>query len=357
MQRLPTTATARFRPAPGGGRSQAAAAHLACLLFLVSGCSLVQSVPEPAGPALEPIVIGQPRREPAPVPEPPRESPPEVAAAPPPSPPPAEPETGRIAIVLSDRSPAYENVAVELGRQLGRFLLYNLADRSLPPPAVFSGIADSGAEVVIAIGLRAAEQALVMSSLPVVFCQVFNIDPGTSTVPVRGVAAIPPLAPQVRAWKQARPGLASIGAIVGAGHENLIAEAEAAALGQGIRFQHRIAGSDRETLYMFHRMAREIDGFWLFPDNRILSMPVLEEILAYASRHGVQVAVFNPALLEYGAEVAAISDYADVAATAIAVAERIIAGELDAIPPRTPLSRVEMRIGAAAPAAAAKGTR
>lgn len=328
------------------------------LLLLVSGCSLFRHAPEPAlaPQVLEPIVVAQERREAPPAPEPVVTAPanqPEPAALPAP----AVPDTGHIAILLSDRSRAYENVAVELGRQLEKFLLYNLADRSLAPETVFAGIADSDAEVVIAIGLKAAEHAMALSPLPIVFCQVFNIDVSASAAPVRGIAAIPPLGPQVRAWKELYPGLETIGAILGEGHEELITEAQIAAAENGVSFHYRIAGSDRETLYMFNRMAGDIDGFWLFPDNRVLSVPVLQQILEYANRHQVQVAVFNPALLELGAELSVTSDEADIAATAIAVAERIIAGELNTVPAWTSLNRVDMRGVSAAPASGlAKGT-
>lgn len=358
MQRQSTTATACFSR-PAGCRHRAARRALAvCLLLAASGCSLLRPPPEPPPePVLEPIVITGSRREPPPPPEP-APAPPEARPEPPPEPEPVVPETGRIAILLSNRSPAYENVAIELSRQLGRFLLYNLGDRSLSPKTVFAGIADSDAEVVIAIGLQATEQAMALSPLPIVFCQVFNIDVSASAAPVRGVAAIPPLAPQVQAWKAMRPELETIGTILGVGHEALIAEAQVATAESGVGFHYRIAGSDRETLYVFNRMAREIDGFWLFPDNRVLSIPVLKEMLAYASRHQVQIAVFNPALLELGAELSIVSDEADVAATAIAVAERIMDGGLDDIPMWTPLSRVDVRMASAAAAGgAAKGTR
>lgn len=353
-----TTATACIRPAARHPATAGSRALAAFLLLVVSGCAWLRPAPEPApvGPALEPIVVTQSRREAPPPP------PPAVVAVPAPRvepepQPAAVPRTGRIAIVLSDRSPAYEKVAIELARQLGRSsLLYNLADKSLSPRAVFSGIADSEARVVIAIGLKAAEQAMALSPLPIVFCQVFNIDVSASLVPIRGVSAIPPLAPQVRAWKAMYPELEVIGAILGEGHEDLITEARIAAAESGVEFHYRIASSDRETLYMFNRLAREIDGFWLFPDNRVLSIPVLKEILSYAERHRVQIAVFNPALLELGARLSVASDHGDVARTAIAVAERIIDGELDAVPPETPLSRVDVRMAAAAVAGSAKGT-
>ncbi|HZD51978.1 MAG TPA: ABC transporter substrate binding protein [Woeseiaceae bacterium] len=331
---------------------------LTVLPFVVAGCVGLRETPQPAQPTPDPapIVVAQSRRE-AVAPPAPRITAPMPRTEPERQSLPAEPEAGRVAIVLSDRSPAYENVAIELGRQLERFLLYDLADKSLTPDAVFSGIADSQAEVVIAIGLKAAERAMALSTLPIVFCQVFNIDVSASVAPIRGVAAIPPLRPQVRAWKRIHPELESIGAILGEGHEDLIAEAQIAAAENGIGFQYRIVGSDRETLYVFNRMAREIDGFWLFPDNRVLSMEVLKELLRYGDRHGVQVAVFNPALLALGAELSVTSVDADVAARTIAVAERIMDGELEAVPAVTPLGRADMHVAAVAAASAAKGAR
>ncbi len=322
-----------------------------CLVFLVSGCA---STPKTPRPAPEPLPAPPASLPEAPAPEP--APPPPVISAPAPlpdpEPVPVAPDPGRIAIVLSNRSPAYEQVAVELGHLLDRYLLYNLADKSLSPRTVFSGIADSDAKVVIAIGLPAAEQAMALSPLPVVFCQVFNIDPTVSAAPVRGIASIPPLSPQVRAWKQLNPGLASIGAILGEGHDDLVAEAEAAAAENGVALHLRIATSDRETLYMFNRMAPDIDGFWLFPDNRVLSVAILKEMLNYAGRHQVQIAVFNPALLQLGAHLSIGTVGSDIAKTALAVADRIINGELEAIPARTPLHQIDVRSSSAT---AAKG--
>lgn len=323
-----------------------------CLAMFASGCASTPKPPEPTPEPPPAHVPDEPIAEPIPLP--PVVAEPETVPEPEPEQlPVAEPEPGRIAIVLSDRSPAYEQVAVELGHLLQRYLLYNLSDKSLSPREVFAGIADSDAQVVIAIGLQAAEQAMALSPLPVVFCQVFNIPTAASTAPVRRIASIPPLSPQVRAWKQLNPGLDSIGAILGEGHEDLVAEARVAAAENGVTLHLRTATSDRETLYMFTRMAPDIDGFWLFPDNRVLSVAILKEMLSYASRHRVQVAVFNPKLLELGASLSVGTVDADIAATALEVADRIIAGELDAIPMRTPLRQLDVHSPSAT---AAKGT-
>jgi hypothetical protein len=311
-----------------------------CLGLGVAGCAQ-QTV---RSPAAEP----PPSEQPVPVPPVPAEP-----AAPEPTPvhpiietPPEEiapPLTDTVAIVLSDRTPAFENVATEIGRLLDDYLLYNLADKSLAPPEVFAGIAELQARIVIAIGLAATREAILRSSVPVVFCQVFNISASQDTVvPVRGVASTPPLAEQVAAWKRLNPELKAVGAILGPGHEALIAEAQAAAAEHDVAFHYRLASSDRETLFTFQRMAAELDGFWLFPDNRVLSVGILQEMLDYASRHDVDVAVFNPALLDMGATLSATTMDADIAATTLSVSSRILRGEIDHVPWLTPLNEVRI---------------
>jgi len=66
-------------------------------------------------------------------------------------------------------------------------------------------------------------------------------------------------------------------------------------------FRHRVSQSDQETIYLFKRLAAQIDGFWLIPDNRILSLSAIREILSYATERNVRVVVSNPGLLKFGA--------------------------------------------------------
>jgi hypothetical protein len=326
-----------------------------CVLLVVAGCAGVPEVP-PAAPEPEVEEV-----EPEPPPEPGEQAIP----APVPDPvdpvePVTEPPAPRVAVVLSERSEAYERVAAEIIPMLDRPLVYNLSDRSLSTADAFLAIADSTVDVVVAIGLRAAEAASQLSPVPVVYCQVFNLAaPEKPAVPFKGVSSLPPLSPQMQAWKQLNPGLGRVGTIIGPGHEGLIDEAHAAAAEHGIDLEHRVAKSDRETLYIFKRMAPAIDGFWLFPDNRVLSAAVLKEILQSAPRYDVQVAVFNAVLLEFGAALSSVSVHSDIAATVVSVAKRLAAGEADPIPALTPLNQIEIRTGsttAAGPAPAGPAT-
>ncbi len=318
-------------------------ALVVCLIALVSGCALLRTeTPEPPDDDVKevapPVDVAPAQRPPPPVrPVRPIRVEPQQPVTP-------VPVVETVAIVLSDRTPAFENVANAISQQHDDFLLYNLSDKSLDAQGVFSSIEKAGAQVVIAIGLQAARESINRSTVPVVFCQVFNI--GTINRPgvaVKGVASTPPLSLQIKAWKERNPELRTIGAILGEGHESLVAEARRVTAEHGIRLDFRIAGSDRETLFMFQRMAPDIDGFWLFPDNRILSVAILHEMLAYASRHQVEVAVFNAGLLEMGATLSSMSVYSDIAKTALSVASQVTHGDADRIPFLTPLSEIDIQ--------------
>jgi ABC-type uncharacterized transport system substrate-binding protein len=286
-------------------------------LLLLHGCALLAPEPEPVEPVPEVVEVPEPVVE---VPEPePEPEPPVVRPAPPPR---------QVAIVLSSRQEAYEAVANELSERLDNVAIYDL---------------DSRTDAIVAIGLRAARSSVAMAQVPVVFSQVFNYqDHGLITETSRGVSALPPLDAHLAAWKKLDPTLARVGLIVGAGHESLRTEAEIAAQNHGVELRIQEAGSDQETLYHFKRIIHEIDGFWLFPDNRILSPRVLTEILQQANRRHVPVAVSNEAMLQLGAAISVSTIPSDIAATIVQVLERIRAGEIDTVPPMTQLSEVRV---------------
>jgi len=301
---------------------------LAALIF--SGCSIQAPVPEPV--AQEPIVIIE-----AP---PPSDDAPEVPVVDnyPPSP-------SSVAIVLTSTQPAYADVASELTHYFENYEIYDLSDKTLPPVSVLRLINDSESGAVVAIGLRAARSSVAMSDKPVVFSQVFNYqDHNLLTYNSRGVAAIAPLEAQLDAWLQADPTITRIGAIIGDGHDDLIVEAELAAARHGVELRVQVTQSDQETLYIFKRMVRKIDGFWLFPDNRILSRRALLEIMADSRRHKVSVLVPNQSMLQMGGSVSVSSVAADIAETIAKIVRQIQAGKMSQIPPISPLSEIRVLI-------------
>lgn len=316
----------------------------AILVFaLLAGCSTLlpqDSTPPPAPPPELPPVV-EPEPEPvAPTPEPVAEPQPEPEPEPEP---PANIEP-LVAVVLSDRTPAYAGVADALAGYLDNADIYDLNDRSLPARDAFAAIADSGASAVVAIGLPAARAARRFATVPVVVGQVFNVNDGELlSGDVKAVSVLPPMTLYIDEWHKLDPSIRNVGAILGPGHDELIAEADEALRARGVKFHYAVAQSDRETLYLFNRLVRDIDGFILFPDNRILSRSVLVEMMSYASRHRVQMTVFNDPLLEYGALFSAGTVDADIAAQIVDALDEAIRGEFESLPSVTSLSKIEIR--------------
>ena len=299
----------------------------------LSGCSLLPSpvepmpAPEPVEPAPEPVIVAPP---PAAKPTA-RVTIPEPAPLPP------------LAIVLTSGQAAYADVAEALAQQFENHKIYDLSERGRPPVTVLRTINDSDSGIVVAIGLRAAKSSVAMSNKPVVFSQVFNYqDHGLLNENTRGVASVPPLDAQLAAWKEVDPTLARIGAIIGEGHEDLIAEAEVAAARHGVELLVHVTRSDQETLYFFKRMILDIDGFWLFPDNRVLSGRALQQIMEDAQRQHVPVLVPSESMLQMGASISISSVASDIAATISRVIRQIQAGDIESVPPITPLSAIRV---------------
>lgn len=333
-------------------RAMIARTTLIILLLALSGCAaLLPETPEPVAdePVVEPAPP-QPEPEPAPQPTPPPPPPPVPVVEPEPEPDPEPANVGPlVAVVISDRTPAYVEVADALNEHLENAEVYDLSDGSLNAVTAFDAIGRSDAVAVVAIGLPAARAAAEYARVPVVVGQVFNfMNADLPSSSLRAVSVLPPIATQVDAWLTITPAIRNVGAIVGPGHEALIEETERALQERGIKFHYAIAGSDRETLYLFNRLVRDIDGFLLFPDNRVLSRNVLTEMMSYAARHHVQVAVFNEPLLQLGAVISTEAVNTDIADSITIALNRIIAGEIDDVPTVSPLSTTKVSLNPAA---------
>lgn len=255
----------------------------------------------------------------------------------------ALPPPPAVAIVLSGRQPAYDDVATELARRLKNYEIYDLSDKSQPAETAFSLINDSDSGAVIAIGLDASSAAIALSSVPVVYCQVFNYRSNQLvTANSKGIAAVAPLDAQLAAWKESFPDVNRIGAIIGEDHDDIISEAQAAADRHGVLLTVQVARNDQEAQYQFRRMVGEIDGFWLFPDSRVLSTRSLQEMLAQAQKRHVSVAVTNDSMMPLGANISLSAVAANIAETVVDVLRRIEAGQISRIPDISPLSAIQV---------------
>src|SRR5262245_40873925 len=257
------------------------------------------------------------------------------------------PTPRREVAILFNNSPRYTEVVTQL-RKLLPLETYRvtLADvEAENSQRVLHSLRVRPGLFVVAIGLSAARIARDQFSAPIIFAQVFNYQEllvrGRA---IRGVTAMPPLDLQVRDWKKIDPNLRRLGLIVSQQHTDLIPVAERAAAAASVTVKHEISDSDRATLYLFKRLAPQIDGLWLVPDDRILSPRMLRELLSYAVSHGVRVCVFSDAVLDWGALMSASPTPEDIARTLRRVLEAMMENGGKALPPLTPLSEVIVRI-------------
>ncbi|HEX9803728.1 MAG TPA: ABC transporter substrate binding protein [Gammaproteobacteria bacterium] len=268
---------------------------LALLSLTLYGCSsVVTKDAEPTPPVAVP-------EQPAPV----------IVEKPLPPPPPPP----RVAILLSSDIAAYRSVAEELLARLeGRAELYSLGGKPGNNKRITEAIRESGREQVVAIGMRAAVTARALADRQVLFCQVFNYREHQLIGPnSKGVSLLPDPGKSFAAWKALAPNLSDVGVVSGPGLEAMLARAAEAAIREGIRLHPVTAANDKEFQYAYKQMAGEVQGYWLLPDNRVLSRRVLREVMNFSVRHDKQVLVFSDELLGLGGLLSATSDPRDIA--------------------------------------------
>ncbi len=312
-------------------QTQRASLRIAVLVVFVTlaGCSGLQQFGEPA-PVTKTDVPSD-----APV----------VVLPPPPVEP--QPERSRIAILLSDDVPTYEAIA-DLVTQRGRQNDYKILNLDRNPEISASTLAEIkqfDPDKIVAIGLLAAKAGQEFADTPMVFCQVFNYQDHNLISPKsKGVKFLPPFSLQMEIWKELSPDLQTVGLITGPGQDELVAEIRKATGQYQVELLARTVHSDKEALYAFKQLTSQIQGFWLLPDNRILSPTVLREIVSYGRKHGNQTVVFSPQLLFLGADISFTSSDTDVADAVL----KVLGGAADKNslfgPPMTPLTTLRAEI-------------
>ena len=326
---------------PKSLRSAARLALMAVPLLALAGCVIFRP-DTPAQPAPEPVAAEAPVEVTPPPPAPP---PPKPTPAPKPKPPPVR----DVAIPVRAFLEQHDDVAAKILEQLpsARYRAVLVALHVPDSPDLLAPLVALKPAVAIAVGREAVDFARAhLASTPLVFCQVFNYQElFESGRQIWGVQPMPPLALQMRGWSSVDPSRKRIGMIVSEGQKSLVTEARAVA-GSSVEIKAEVSSSDRDTLYLFKRLAPQVNGLWLFPDNKILSPPVLRELMTYAVAHGVGVLVSNDALLSWGALASASSTPADVARNVRGVLDRVSGGSTSGLPAMTPLTEIRVQVNA-----------
>lgn len=260
------------------------------------------------------------------------------------------PSPHQVIVLFANDIPGHADVAAQIAALLPddayRVRLVDI--RAAGSATAVEALQDRAELVTVAVGLSAVEFARArLGDRPIVFCQVFNHrELLRGNEPIWGVHSIPPLALQLQAWQSVDASLRRVGLIVGTAHTQWLEDAREAASRAGIEIRTEVSASDLETLYLFKRLVPQIDGFWLLPDNTILSPAVLEEMLRYALSHDVSVLVLNESLLDWGALMSVSGTTANIAQVVRDIVARVVTGRTEGLPAMTPLSEVSLQVNA-----------
>jgi ABC-type uncharacterized transport system substrate-binding protein len=294
-----------LRPATIAARtrySQWFIAGLAIASLGLSGCQLGRPTPPQTDP--EPVEAPKPKivQKPAPAP------------APAPAPKPL-----RIAILASCEKSEYSIVKNHLMEIAGaeNVEVFELDSSASNARAAVDSLRRAGHDNVVAIGLLAARATHRLDVEKVVFCQVLNHDKYELLGPRRrGVHALPRMDDAAKLLESIRPDARRVAVITGGGHESLIDTASSAFAKQGIELIHHVATSDKETVLELQRLLPQIQGYWLFPDNRVLSRDAIRDVMSLARRTKLGVIANDPQFLQLGAVISASTDSREIAALA-----------------------------------------
>jgi ABC-type uncharacterized transport system substrate-binding protein len=224
-----------------------------------------------------------------------------------------------VVILVSENIPAYSSVATALARHLGKraSILYLVGSQADNVKAIAPYRNDEHKQFV-SIGLRASIAAKSLTARQVVFCQVFNYQEYELITDLhKGVSMIPSMSKIFAAWRELAPDITDIGVVSGPDLDDMIQTARDAARENGITLHHETVNFDKEYQYAYKQMADRVQGFWLLPDNRVLSGNVLRDVMTFSMRNGKQVAVSNEELLNLGGLFTISNDYHDVARTVL----------------------------------------
>lgn len=223
--------------------------------------------------------------------------------------------TTEVVILASEDSPAYSEVAKALAKELGqRATIYYLTENQSDNLKTIARLKTEDHIQVVSIGLNASMLVKSLTHKQVVFCQVFNYqDYALLTSRHKGVSMLPSLPKTFETWRTLAPATRNIGVITGPGFDDVIQTAQAAAKARGFKLHHQVVNSDKEYQYAYKKMNRLVQGYWLLPDNRVLSEHILRDLMTFSVRNSKQVAVFNEELLKLGGLLSIGSDYQDIA--------------------------------------------
>lgn len=208
-------------------------------------------------------------------------------------------------IVLSSDNEIYRSLAKQIRTQCAPASSEILVDRAnlaqllTQPEHARAGI--------VALGAEAAQAALPFTKTHlVVFSLVYNYRSlGLLEGGMVGVSMLPEPGQVLKLLQEINPKITKVAMPTGPGMEDYTVLARRAAEKLGLNLLTPEVASNKELLHFINRLDRQVGGFWLLPDNRILSRETIQQVVSANVKAGRSNVVFSPELFRLGGLISA----------------------------------------------------
>ncbi len=240
-----------------------------------------------------------------------------------------------VGVVLSGSGGSYgeaiDALSAEIRRLPGARVVSTVIGAS-PAPALPEEF--SGAQLLVAVGTRAAQQLLRAGDLRVpVLCLLVprssyeTLVSGLRGTDARRVSAVyldQPLSRQVELIRQALPGLGRVGSVVGPDSARELDRLQAALEGRGLKLVSERVSRDSELFPALSRVMGDSDVFLALPDSRVVNPDTAQNLLLTSYRLRTPVIGYSAAYVRAGAFAAVFSTPAQMAAQAGEIARSFL---------------------------------
>jgi len=259
-------------------------------------------------------------------------------------------ETPAVAILLSGKQPAYQEVAtgfMETARDV-RVFPFELGgteeNRGKMMKTLRSGEAPAA---IFAVGSQAAELARQeFPEVPLVYSMVLNTEPFLGQGNTTGISMKIHPRDQLQAFKKILPRIRRIGVIYDpAQNRSTIAEAQASARELGLTLMEKRISDPREIANAIKDLMYVVDALWMIPDQTVISKESFQYFLETSIERKIPLFAFSSILVKGGALLALAPDYGDMGRQAGALARKILAGmSPQNLPPLSPEGRLVLNL-------------
>ena len=244
-----------------------------------------------------------------------------------------------VAVLTSSDITPYNQAIQSFGKNLpnGSTLVHkeNLKGNLANGPRIAQRILDSQADLLLAVGLKAALVAkMEIPDIPVIYCMVLNPMKFDLQAPhMTGIALEIPFEEQVLPLRMIMPTLNRIGVLYNPQKtEELVRKARHQAKRAGLELVVQAVTSQKDVPAALREMIPQVQALWLLPDSTVLNEDSIEFLLRATLEKNVPVVGFSSGLVKKGALVSAYISYEDIGKQAAELSTTILAQELSGTP-------------------------